>query len=245
MSTCIFPRVANERLPQLLQAIPEGYDITNKTILDYGGNRGNLLEDGDEADMIDPSNYTSMDVDPDGLEFLQKLYPTTNTIHYDRYNPAYRHMGIPMLPFPQADDTYDIVYSYSVNTHSSWEDYVFDISEMTRVCKPGGLVFTSKFELSCIQHMLDKRVKDWDIFEGDPGGTDRTVNDFRDVEDVIYLVDNNDLLNIDDQIPQQSKYLITYYNEEWLLDQIHGMGYKTELTRSDKPRIQTLIRLIG
>ncbi len=245
MSTCIFPRIANERLPQLLQALPEGYDITNKTILDYGGNRGNLLEDGDEADMIDPINYTSMDVDPDGLEFLKKLYPTTNVIHYDRYNPAYRHMGTPMLPFPQADDTYDIVYSYSVNTHSSWQDYVFDISEMIRVCKPGGLIFTSKFELTCIEKMLDKRVKDWDYFEGDPGGTDRTVNDFEDVSDVIYLVDNNTLMYMDDQIPHKAKYLLSYYNESWLLDQIHGMGYKTELTRNHKPGIQTLIRLIG
>ena len=239
MSACIFPRFPDARLSQLLDVLPDGYDISGKSILDYGGNRGNLLEDGIAKELIAPEDYTSMDVDAQGLSFLKRNIPNTNIIHYDRYNPAYRPHGKSMLPFPQDDDTYDIVYSYSVNTHSSWKDFIFDVKELTRVCKPGGLVYTSSMDKDVMRTMHNKRLNDY----GDAADYDV----FYDVESGklpgVYLVDNDTVLNLDDEIPFSRQFLLAYYNFDWLLNEFESMGFKTTLFPHSHPDIMPLIRL--
>lgn len=239
MSVCVFPRFPQARLSQLLEVLPEGYDLKGKSILDYGGNRGNLLEDAILEKLIDPKDYTSMDVDSQGLVYLRNNFPNTNIIHYDRYNPAYRAHGQKMIPFPQDDNTYDIVYSYSVNTHSSWQDFVFDVKELARVCKPGGLIYTSSMDKDVMKTMHNKRLDDYgsavdyDIFDDVTSGKLPGV----------YLIDNDLTLNLDEEIPLNVKFLLAYYNFDWLLKEFEALGFTATLFPHSHPDIMPLIRL--
>src|SRR6056297_484513 len=117
------------RARQLRHAVGD-YSHVNK-LLDYGGNRGNLIEDGN----LTGSQYVNLDVDTEALDLCRANFPDSTCLFYDRYNPVYNPTGIPFLPFPFDDNTVDLTFSYSVNTHSSHEDFIFDIAEMTRVTR--------------------------------------------------------------------------------------------------------------
>jgi SAM-dependent methyltransferase len=228
----IFPRVNHQRLGQLNDA---GVDVSDKSILDYGGNRGNLLEDGVEADVIKPENYTSMDVSPTGLTLLKDRYPDTNTQEYNRYNQVYNIHGEKLLPFPFDDNTFDMVYSYSVNTHSSWDDYKFDISEMVRVTK--GPVYTSILDISCIEILRDKRVRDFGWAVG--------LHNFNNIDTGKYFINHDTVIDIDEHIPEGIEFLLTVYNPQWLISEISKMGLEARVLDKPQPGIQPLLEIRG
>lgn len=207
--------------------------VSDKSILDYGSNRGNLLEDGIETGDILPENYTGMDVDLESLEYLKEHSPTATTIHYDRYNPVYNTEGQRLLKFPFSDNTFDIVYSFSVNTHSSWEDYVFDISEMVRVSR--GVVYSSILDLSVLKILHDKRIDEY--------GSAVDFEVFRKVDTGVYFIDNDTVLELDQEIPHNTDYLLTYYNPEWLIEEINKLGYSARVLDSHSPQIQPLLEI--
>lgn len=228
----IFPRLPQVRLSQLIRA---GVDVSNKTILDYGGARGNLLADGVEKNLIDPKNYTCMDVESSGLVVLNKEYPKAKAVHYNRYNPVYNDKGEKFKIFPQPSDTFDMVYSYSVNTHSSWADYVFDIKEMVRVSK--GPVYSSIMNLSCMRTLHEKRIRDY--------GSAVDFGVFKKVKTGVYYINNDTLLDLDDEIPTDVDLLITFYNRQWLMSEISKLGLDVKLINDTTPGIQPLLEIQG
>ena len=60
-------------------------DWTNAKILDWGGNDGNLLRASDG--LIDPSNYTCLDVGLDSIEEGRREFPDATWIHWNRWSP--------------------------------------------------------------------------------------------------------------------------------------------------------------
>ncbi len=211
----LFPRVPNARLDQLLAT---GIDVTNKSILNYGGSRGNLLEDGIETSLISPKNYTSMDVDDHSLNYLLKNYPETNIELYNRYNQVYNPNGVKSLPFPQDDNSFDIVFSYSVNTHSSWQDYLFDISEMLRVSR--GAIYTSILDIECLKILHRKRINEY--------GSAVDLDVITDTSDGVYFINHNIVMGLEDIIPQNIQYLLAFYKQNWLISEIQKKGMKVK-----------------
>lgn len=226
----IFPRVPNARLDQLLQT---GFDVTDRTILDYGGSRGNLLEDGLERSLIRPENYTSMDVDVHGLNHLSRNCPSTTTMLYNRYNPVYNPAGVKNLPFPQADNTFDTVFSYSVNTHSSWQDYLFDISEMLRVSK--GAIYTSILDDDCLRILHRKRIDEF--------GTAVDFDVITDTASGVYFINHSIVMSLGANIPNNIQYLLTYYKPEWLISELQCRGMSVKLHEPPSPGIQPLLEI--
>lgn len=224
----IFPR--DDRLKTLTHS---QISVRNKSILDYGGNRGNLLEDGIETGDILPENYTSMDVDVEALEYLRDHSPTATTIHYDRYNQVYNPQGERLIKFPFQDKTFDIVYSFSVNTHSSWDDYVFDISEMVRVSR--GAVYSSILNLSVMKLLHSKRISEY--------GSAVDFEVFENVATGVYFINNDTVVALDQEIPDSIDYLLTYYNPEWLITEINKLGYSASVLDSHSPQIQPLLEI--
>lgn len=226
----LFPRVPNARLDQLLAT---GIDVTNKSILDYGGSRGNLLEDGIETSLISPKNYTSMDVDDYSLDYLLKNYPETNIELYNRYNPVYNPNGKKNLPFPQDDNSFDIVFSYSVNTHSSWQDYLFDISEMLRVSR--GAIYTSILDIDCLKILHRKRIDefgsavDFDVITNSTSG--------------LYFINHSIVMSLGNNIPNNIQYLLTYYKPKWLISELQSRGMGVKFHEPGSPGIQPLLEI--
>ena len=216
--TNIEPRRPKVRLEQLTAT---GFNPVNKTILDYMGNRGNLLEDGVDASLIKPENYTCMDMDTDPMSLLTHNIPTTTTMLYNGHHHILKPGGQKNLPFPQADKSFDTVVSFNGFNRTLWEDFLFEISEMLRVSK--GAIYVCIYDPISIKYMHRKRKYEF--------GTVVDLEDITGTESAVYFIDNDTVINVDDDLPDSYQYLLTYYNPEWLLSELRSRGYGAWLHR--------------
>jgi SAM-dependent methyltransferase len=112
-----------------------------RTILDFGGNVGKLLEDAELR--IDPERYWCIDVAAYAMEIGQRRYPRAHWIHYDRYNCCFNPDGIPRLKLPNLGRTFDFILVYSVFTHVVPSETQELIADLSSLMKPGSrLAFT-------------------------------------------------------------------------------------------------------
>ena len=101
-------------------------DYKNKKILDYGGNRGNLLYFS--QGKIKEENYTCIDVEKDAIRQGKIEFSNANFIHYNRFSPMYNEGNIDE-PFPILEEKFDICFAYSVFTHTDFFTF------KTTICK--------------------------------------------------------------------------------------------------------------
>ena len=129
-------------------------DWRSKTILDFGGNRGNLLRD--DGGGIDHDKYWCIDVSRDAIADGQAAFPRAHWIFYDRYNFEFNPQGIPDLAVPDTGQRFDVILAYSVFTHTSKPE-MLDLVDQLRgwLTDEGVLAFT----------FLDPQ---WHAFDGDP-----------------------------------------------------------------------------
>jgi len=113
-----------------------------KRVLDFGGNKGNLLLD--PSCMIRHENYYCLDVIREAIEEGRKLFPEAHWIHYDRYNCSFNPEGIVDLPIPDLNVEFDFILAYSVFTHTTWEE-TRDLVDQLRARVAGGGVLTFTF----------------------------------------------------------------------------------------------------
>ena len=92
------------------------------TVLDWGGNSGNLLRysNGEISETL----YTSVDVDLERLEIGKSAHPDADFIHYDRWSSAYNHSGSKEYNFPNVNKNQDLIYSFSIFTHTSYDEFI-------------------------------------------------------------------------------------------------------------------------
>ena len=64
-----------------------------------------------------------MDVGVGCIEQGKKDYPNSQFIHYDRFNWAYNHNGDVDLAFPDVSKSQDLIWSYSVFSHTDLADF--------------------------------------------------------------------------------------------------------------------------
>jgi SAM-dependent methyltransferase len=116
-------------------------DWRDKRVLDFGGNKGNLLLD--PACTIRHENYYCLDVIREAIDEGRKTFPQAHWFHYDRYNPSFNPDGTIVLPVPDMGVEFDVILAYSVFTHTAWEETKDLIEQLrARLALGGVLAFT-------------------------------------------------------------------------------------------------------
>jgi 2-polyprenyl-3-methyl-5-hydroxy-6-metoxy-1,4-benzoquinol methylase len=116
-------------------------DWSSKSVLDFGGNRGNILHD--PACKIRQQNYYCVDVIRDAIEEGRKSFPDAHWAHYDRYNCSFNPEGVVDLPVPDFGREFDVILAYSVFTHTTLEEMHDLVAQLEAKLAPGGtLAFT-------------------------------------------------------------------------------------------------------
>jgi hypothetical protein len=90
-------------------------DWTGKTVLDFGGNQGNLLVDSNHR--IRPRDYFCVDVIREAIDEGRQQFPEANWFHYNRYNCSFNPEGSADAPIPELGAEFDFIVAYSVFTH--------------------------------------------------------------------------------------------------------------------------------
>ena len=114
---------------------------SGKRVLDFGGNKGNLLLD--PACTIRHENYYCLDIIRDAIEEGRKTFPQANWYHYDRYNCSFNPDGVVDQQVPAWGVEFDFILAYSVFTHTTWEETKDLVEQLRGRLAPGGrLAFT-------------------------------------------------------------------------------------------------------
>jgi SAM-dependent methyltransferase len=116
-------------------------DWSDKSVLDFGGNRGNILHDPN-CEIRQPGYYC-VDVIHEAIEEGRKLFPDAHWFHYDRYNCSFNPAGVRNLAIPDFATEFDIILAYSVFTHTTLEEMLDLVAQLETKLAPGGrLAFT-------------------------------------------------------------------------------------------------------
>jgi SAM-dependent methyltransferase len=112
-----------------------------KRVLDFGGNKGNLLLD--PACTIHHQDYYCLDVIGEAIEEGRRTFPDAHFIHYDFYNCSFNPTGVPELPVPDLGVQFDFILAYSVFTHTTFAEMKELVAQLQQLLAPGGaLAFT-------------------------------------------------------------------------------------------------------
>ena len=119
------------------------YDIQLKhpdwkscTVLDFGGNAGNILKDPQST--IDPRKYWSIDVSEDGIRRGRQEYPDAHWLYYNRYNFTFNPDGVRNLPLPFKNERFDLILAFSVFTHIALKEMLPLVEDLVNLLEPGG-----------------------------------------------------------------------------------------------------------
>ena len=116
-------------------------DWRGKRVLDFGGNKGNLLLDPNCT--IRHQDYYCLDVIGAAIEEGRKKFPDAHFIHYDRYNCSFNPEGVRDLPVPDLGVEFDFIVAYSVFTHTTFAEMKDLVRQLQQRLAPGGvLAFT-------------------------------------------------------------------------------------------------------
>ena len=116
-------------------------DWSGKTVLDFGGNQGNLLRDSNGK--IRPRDYYCVDVIQDAVTAGREQFPQAHFLHYNRYNCSFNPEGLMDEPIPDMGIAFDIIVAFSVFTHTTREEMHDLVGELETRLNPGGtLAFT-------------------------------------------------------------------------------------------------------
>jgi hypothetical protein len=105
-------------------------DYKNKKILDFGGNRGNLISYSNGK--IHEKNYTCMDVSKDSLNALLNEHPAANVVYWNRYHSIYNPAGSKTETFPNIG-IFDISFANSVFTHHNLEELLYCVANLCTI----------------------------------------------------------------------------------------------------------------
>ena len=116
-------------------------DWSNKLVLDFGGNKGNLLHD--PSCVIPQRNYYCIDVLSEAIDEGIRTFPEAHWFHYTRYNRSFNPEGGKDLPLPRFGVKFDFIVAYSVFTHTTLEEMKDLVAQLEGCLAPGGtLAFT-------------------------------------------------------------------------------------------------------
>ncbi|HEV8562955.1 MAG TPA: class I SAM-dependent methyltransferase [Actinophytocola sp.] len=116
-------------------------DWAGATVLDFGGNAGNILLD--PHCTIRPENYWSVDISRDAISVGERRHPRAHFVWYDRYNFEFNPTGTPGLPIPDLGRRFDIILAYSVFDHTPRAEMLELVDQLRAMLTADGvLAFT-------------------------------------------------------------------------------------------------------
>lgn len=182
----------------------------DKLVLDFGGNKGNLLLD--PACAISHANYYCLDVIREAIDTGHETFPDAHWFHYDRYNRSFNPEGVIDLPVPDLGVRFDFILAYSVFTHTTFEEMKDLVPQLQSFLAPGGtLAFT----------FIDPHYREnlrWRLAKSGASEIDRLVDEAARanwcalVNGTELYIDNNGPWNIDSQ--NCATYNV-YYSEQF------------------------------
>jgi hypothetical protein len=98
------------------------------SVLDIGGNAGNLLSSNNKKIV----EYSCLDISDKIMYLGKQMYPGANFYFYDRYNEYYNINGNTNEPFPEIKK-HDYVFINSVFTSSSFEDMIYILEQSLNI----------------------------------------------------------------------------------------------------------------
>ena len=217
----LHPRNQSTNRYHLFQQLFPDFTQDN-TLLDFGGNRGNLLyfSEGD----IKINNYTSIDVSNQSILQGTSEFPDARFIYYDRWNSMYNHQGEKSLNFPSVDKKQDYIFSFSVFTHTDLEEFkkTLDWFDTFNYKHMAHSLLDIRCELT-VKWFYNKRVNDYgkcvDIISV---ANDPSVYMF-------YLFDNDKLVVNEEVAPTvDSNHFTTFYDLDFLKE---NLGYSFDIQK--------------
>ena len=197
-------------------------DWRDKRVLDFGGNKGNLLLD--PACTIRHENYYCLDVIREAIDEGRKAFPKANWFHYDRYNCSFNPEGVVDLPVRALGVEFDFILAYSVFTHTTWEETKELVERLRAQLAPGGTLaftFIDPHWESNLRWRLEKR--------NSADQVEALLAKARDAE-WCSLVDGTELyVNSSGAWSEKTENCITYnvyYTENFLREQFRGAEIK-------------------
>lgn len=127
---------------------------SGKRVLDFGGNRGNLLRDPNAS--IDQDKYWCIDVSRDAIFKGKECFPKAHWIYYNRHNLQFNPEGIRALRIPDTGEEFEIILAYSVFTHTSKAEMVDMVGQLLPLLTDRGVLAFTFFD------------PQWRAFNGDP-----------------------------------------------------------------------------
>lgn len=116
-------------------------DWRGKSVLDFGGNVGNILRDPNCT--IDEERYWCLDVVADSIASGRQKYPHSHWIFYDRYCFFFNPLGVDHLKLPPLAELFTYIVAYSVFTNTSRTDMLELVSQLeAQLADNGALAFT-------------------------------------------------------------------------------------------------------
>ena len=195
---------------------------SDKRVLDFGGNQGNLLLD--PTCTIRHEDYYCLDIIRDAIEEGSRIFPQANWFHYDRYNCSFNPEGVVDQPVPDLGVEFDFILAYSVFTHTSWEETKDLVEQLRARLAPGGVLaftFIDPHWESNLRWRLDKR-----------NSTDRVEELLEKSRDAEWcsLVNGTELYvnsaGLWDEAPESCITYNVYYTENFLRAQFPGAQIK-------------------
>ena len=101
-----------------------------KKVLDFGGNKGNMLTDPDST--IEHEHYWCLDISQSAIEAGRAAFPAAHWLFYNRYNLQFNPAGIVGLDVPDTGQQFDYILAYSVFTHIGKVEMRELVSSLTR-----------------------------------------------------------------------------------------------------------------
>ncbi len=197
--------------------------IENKTILDFGGNRGNLIYFS-QGKILQP-NYTCIDVDTDSIAHGEQEFPNATWIHWNKLHPWYNPTGFDES-FPIPDTQFDIIWSHSVFTHLDIKETLYCLEQLLKL---GGIIIFSFVGATNIS-LISKLISLGELTMSDDDITSINTSTYSVVLDKSKL-----LLNTDDLLKTNYTQIWTFYSVDFLLNLISDLT--TQYNRQAKHTI--------
>ncbi len=102
-------------------AIFLNYFTDSGSVLDIGGNAGNLLLYDDKIGIIE--KYSCLDVSKLAIDYGKFLHPNSNFYYYNKFNWIYNITGEPNVKYPEIEE-HDYTFLYNVALCCDYRDLI-------------------------------------------------------------------------------------------------------------------------
>lgn len=142
--------------PKVYNCLKQITNLQNKKILDWGCGSGFFIYDA--GGEVDAKNYTGVDTDLWGLKRLKGTWKDATVIHYNKYNQQYNNQGEQNPEWClDKTDKFDVIFSYSVFTHTSFKEFEYIFNRHKEHLNEGGIIlhtFIDLYNVTDVQYSI-------------------------------------------------------------------------------------------